>query len=71
MLPRPGSIQGDSRRLEGTTARLERDDRQRVIARSPLPSLTWRIALFGFESLPHRHIYYVSCLFLNNLTYNA
>ena len=40
MLPRPGSTRGDSRRLEGTTAWLERDDRQRLIARSPLPSLT-------------------------------
>ena len=28
MLPRPGSIRGDSRRLEGTTAWLEREDRQ-------------------------------------------
>ena len=40
MLLRLGSIRGDSRRLEGTTAWLERDDRQRFIARSPLPSLT-------------------------------
>ena len=40
MLPRPGSTRGDSRRLEGTTAWLERDDRQRLIARSPLPSST-------------------------------
>ena len=40
MLPRLGSIRGDSRGREGTTARLERDDRQRVIARSPLPSGT-------------------------------
>ena len=40
MLPRPGSTRGDSRRLEGTTAWLERDDRQRLSARSPLPSLT-------------------------------
>ena len=40
MLPRPGSTREDSGRLEGTTARLERDDRQRVIARSPLPSFT-------------------------------
>ena len=40
MLPRLGSTRGDSRRLEGTTAWLERDDRQRLIARSPLPSLT-------------------------------
>ena len=39
MLPRPGSTRGDSRRLEGTTAWLERDDRQRLSARSPLPSL--------------------------------
>ena len=38
MLPRLGLIRGDSRGREGTTARLERDDRQRVIARSPLPS---------------------------------
>ena len=35
MLPRPGSTRGDSRRLEGTTAWLERDDRQRLSARSP------------------------------------
>ena len=40
MLPRLGSTRGDSRRLEGTTAWLERDDRQRLIARSPLSSLT-------------------------------
>ena len=40
MLPRLGSTRGDSRRLEGTTAWLERDDRQRLSARSPLPSLT-------------------------------
>ena len=40
MLPRLGSTRGDSRRLEGTTVGLERDDRQRLIARSPLPSLT-------------------------------
>ena len=40
MLPRLGSIRGDSRGREGTTARLEREDRQRVITRSPLPSLT-------------------------------
>ena len=40
MLPRPGSTRGDSRRLEGTTAWLEREDRQRLSARSPLPSLT-------------------------------
>ena len=39
MLPRLGSTRGDSRRLEGTTAWLEHDDRQRLIARSPLPSL--------------------------------
>ena len=39
MLPRLGSIRGDWRGLEGTTAWLERDDRQRLIARSPLPSL--------------------------------
>ena len=32
MLPRLGSTRGDSRRLEGTTAWLERDDRQRLIA---------------------------------------
>ena len=29
MLPRPGSTRGDSRRREGTSASLERDDRQR------------------------------------------
>ncbi len=40
MLPRLGSTRGDSRRLEETTAWLEREDRQRLIARSPLPSLT-------------------------------
>ena len=40
MLPRPGSIRGDSRGLEGTTVWLEREDQQRVIARSPLPSST-------------------------------
>ena len=40
MLPRLGSTRGDSRRLEGTTAWLEREDRQRLSARSPLPSLT-------------------------------
>ena len=40
MLPRLGSTQGDSRGLEGTTVWLERDDRQRLSARSPLPSLT-------------------------------
>ena len=40
MLPRLGSTQGDSGRLEGTTERLERDDRQRLVARSPLPSFT-------------------------------
>ena len=40
MLPRPGSTRGDSRRLEGTTAWLEREDRQRLSARSPLPSST-------------------------------
>ena len=60
MLPRPGSTRGDSRRLEGTTAWLERDDQQRLSARSPLPSLTYKITRFGFESLPHRHIYCVN-----------
>ena len=40
MLPRLGSIRGDSRGRDGTTVGLEREDRQRVIARSPLPSLT-------------------------------
>ena len=40
MLRRLGSTQGDSGGLEGTTARLEREDRQRLIARSPLPSFT-------------------------------
>ena len=39
MLPRPGSTRGDSRGRESTSASLEREDRQRVIARSPLPSL--------------------------------
>ena len=34
MLPRLGSTRGDSRRLEGTTIGLERDDRQRLSARS-------------------------------------
>ena len=38
MLPRLGSTRGDSRRLEGTTAWLEREDRQRLSARSPLLS---------------------------------
>ena len=33
MLPRLGSTRGDSRRLEGTTAWLEREDRQRLIAK--------------------------------------
>ena len=40
MLPRLGSIQGDSRGLEGTTAWLKREDRQRLSARSPLPLST-------------------------------
>ena len=35
MLPRLGSIRGDSRGQEGTSVWLERDDRQRLIARSP------------------------------------
>ena len=47
MLPRPESIRGDSRRQEGTTTRLERDDRQRFIARSPLPSLTQKLSISG------------------------
>ena len=42
MLPRLGSTRGDSRRLEGTTVGLEREDRQRLSARSHLPSLTHR-----------------------------
>ena len=50
MLPRLGSTRGDSRRLEGTTAWLEREDRQRLSARSPLPSLTYKINWFGFDS---------------------
>ena len=56
MLPRLGSTRGDSRRLEGTTAWLEREDRQRLSARSPLPSLTYKINWFGFDSrrLTHR-----------------
>ena len=33
MLPRQGSTRGDSRRLERTTAWLEREEQQRVIAR--------------------------------------
>ena len=40
MLPKLGSTQEDSRRLERTTAWLEREEQQRVIARSPLPSST-------------------------------
>ena len=40
MLPRLGSTRGDSRGLEGTTVGLEREDRQRLSARSPLPSFT-------------------------------
>ena len=43
MLPRLGSTRGDSRGLEGTTAWLEREDRQRLSARSPLPSFAPRI----------------------------
>ena len=50
MLPRLGSTRGDSRRLEGTTAWLERENRQRLSARSPLPSLTYEINWFGFDS---------------------
>ena len=38
MLPRLGSIRGDSRGREGTTVWLEREDQQSVIARSPLSS---------------------------------
>ena len=40
MLPRLGSTRADSRGLEETTVGLEREDRQRLIARSHLPSLT-------------------------------
>ena len=40
MLPRLGSTRGDSGRLEGTTEQLEREDRQRLVARSPLSSFT-------------------------------
>ena len=55
MLPRLGSTRGDSRRLEGTTAWLEREDQQRFIARSPLPSSTYEITCFGFDSLRLHH----------------
>ena len=50
MLPRPGSTLGDAGRLEGTTERLERDDRQRLIARSPAPSFAYKITWCEFVS---------------------
>ena len=71
MLPRPGSTRGDSRRLDGTTAWLERDDRQRLIATSPLLSLTYKITWFGFETLPHRHLFTVTYLLSVAYVYNA
>ena len=40
MLPRLGSTRGDSRGLEGTTVWLEREDRQRLVARSPFAIIT-------------------------------
>ena len=38
MLPRLGSIRGDSRGREGTSVWLERDDRQRLVATQYAPT---------------------------------
>ena len=70
MLPRLGSTRGDSRGLEGTTAWLEREDRQRLSARSPLPSLTYKITWFGFESRAIRADS-CNCRFPPNIISNA